>query len=213
MALKHKSTSPFFHRRCVRLCTILGMTGNREKKREAQINSKASRFQELCVCTHKHNEASRKISLRALTQATNKGFFPFFLLSNYPASFLRVELLLSLTHPEFFSFPRNVKRFSHRCRKVIRRVINLRIIFKAAQVTPASHYRIPFVGNLAENKQLWRLQSHVTQLEKVGNRNLGRLHYGRSFVINDGVEVGRKIGINRLEWFLLVLLGNLTDFY
>lgn len=175
MALKHNSTSPFFPAvyACVRIWGWM-LKGRRKEKHKS--TPKHPDFKS-CACVRiSIMKRPEKILFRTLTQATNKGFFPFSFFRNILPR-LRVELLLSLTHPGFFvPSKREALQPSLLKTKVIRRVINLGINFKGAQVTAASHYRIPLVGNLAENKQLWRLQSHVTQLEKVRNWNFGRLH-------------------------------------
>lgn len=165
------------------------MNGKREEKREAQINSKASRFQELCVCTHNHNEASRKNIPSSTNTDDAQRILPFFSFFRIILPRFRVELLLlSLTHPEIFCSLEMwsasaivVKNESYSKSHKFANYFQSRSSYTSQPAIIAS-----LVGNLAENKQLWRLQSHVTQLEKVRNWNLGRLHYGRSFVINGG---------------------------
>lgn len=77
------SLLPFFCRR-LRLCTILGMNGKREEKKRSTNQLQSIPIRELCVCTHKHNEASRK-NIPSSTHTNDAQrilpFFPSFALS------------------------------------------------------------------------------------------------------------------------------------
>lgn len=168
---------PFFLSR-LRLCSLLGMTANGEGKKEKHKSTPKHPEFESCACVRiSIMKRPEKISLEHSHRRRTKdsSLFPFFsLLSCLCLGWSCCCCLLRIPN---LLFARNVKR---RCSaivvkkmKVTRRVINLRINSKGARVTPASHYRIPLVGNLAENKQLWRLQSHVTQLEKGSELKFG----------------------------------------